>query len=198
MNYSLYVESTPNPEVMKFVSNKILIDGNIEILDVKDAQDISIAKELFNFPFVKSLFLSQNFISITKTNHVKWDDIAMQLRVFLVDFLNKSEKLGNPKKIDNQEPISINTDSKNISNKSHFTGDAQKIENILEEYIKPAVESDGGSITLSSFKNGIVTVNLSGACSGCPSSTLTLKQGIESLLKQKLGEKIKEVIAKES
>ena len=191
MNYSFYVESTPNPEVMKFVSNKILTEGNIEILNVKDSQDIPIAKELFNFPFVKSIFLSQNFISVTKINNVKWDDIAMQLRIFLVDFLNKSDEW------DDQKPIKKNTVPENISNKSHFEGDSQKIENILEEYIKPAVESDGGSITLNSFENGIVTVNLSGACSGCPSSSLTLKQGIESLLKQKLGDKVKEVIAKE-
>ena len=197
MNYSLYAESTPNPEVMKFVSNRMLADKNVELLSSESAKNIPLAKELFNFPFVKSIFLSGNFISITKTENVQWEDIAMQLRIFILDFLNNSEVVNYTENIEDEKNIS-ETENEILNKKKKFEGEAREIENILEEYIKPAVESDGGSITLDSFENGIVTVNLSGACSGCPSSTITLKQGIESLLKQKLGDKVQEVIAKQS
>jgi len=197
MNYSLYAESTPNPEVMKFVSNRMLADKNVELLSSESAKNIPLAKELFNFPFVKSIFLSGNFISITKTENVQWEDIAMQIRIFILDFLNNSEVVNYTENIEDEKN---NSEDENdiLNKKTEFEGDSKEIENILEEYIKPAVESDGGSITLDSFENGIVTVNLSGACSGCPSSTITLKQGIESLLKQKLGDKVQEVIAKQS
>ena len=197
MNYSLYAESTPNPEVMKFVSNRMIADKNVELLSAESAKNITIARELFNFPFVKSVFLSSNFISITKTENIKWENIAMQLRIFILEFLNKSETVINYTENIDETSISDSSNNKSVV-KKEFEGDAKEIEQILEEYIKPAVESDGGSITLDSFENGIVTVNLSGACSGCPSSTITLKQGIESLLKQKLGDKVQEVIANDA
>lgn len=197
MNYSLYAESTPNPEVMKFVSNRMIADKNVELLSAESAKNITIARELFNFPFVKSVFLSSNFISITKTENIKWENIAMQLRIFILDFLNKSETVINYTENIDETTISDSSNNKSVV-KKEFEGDAKEIEQILEEYIKPAVESDGGSITLDSFENGIVIVNLSGACSGCPSSTITLKQGIESLLKQKLGDKVQEVIANDA
>ena len=197
MLYSIYAESTPNPEVMKFVANRMLADKSIEVSTMAEAQGISIAEELLKFPFVKSIFLSGNFISITKTENVQWEDIAMQIRIFILDFLNNSEVVNYTENIEDEKN---NSEDENdiLNKKTEFEGDSKEIENILEEYIKPAVESDGGSITLDSFENGIVTVNLSGACSGCPSSTITLKQGIESLLKQKLGDKVQEVIAKQS
>ena len=197
MNYSLYAESTPNPEVMKFVSNRMIADKNVELLSAESAKNITIARELFNFPFVKSVFLSSNFISITKTENIKWENIAMQLRIFILDFLNKSKIVINYTENIDETTTSTSSNNKSVV-KKEFEGDAKEIEQILEEYIKPAVESDGGSITLDSFENGIVTVNLSGACSGCPSSTITLKQGIESLLKQKLGDKVQEVIANDA
>lgn len=197
MNYSLYAESTPNPEVMKFVSNRMIADKNVELLSAESAKNITIARELFNFPFVKSVFLSSNFISITKTENIKWENIAMQLRIFILDFLNKSKTVINYTENIDETTTSTSSNNKSVV-KKEFEGDAKEIEQILEEYIKPAVESDGGSITLDSFENGIVTVNLSGACSGCPSSTITLKQGIESLLKQKLGDKVQEVIANDA
>jgi len=197
MNYSLYAESTPNPEVMKFVSNRMIADKNVELLSAESAKNITIARELFNFPFVKSVFLSSNFISITKTENIKWENIAMQLRIFILDFLNKSKTVINYTENIDETTTSTSSNNKSVV-KKEFEGDAKEIEQILEEYIKPAVESDGGSITLDSFENGIVIVNLSGACSGCPSSTITLKQGIESLLKQKLGDKVQEVIANDA
>ena len=194
MNYSLYAESTPNPEVMKFVSNRILSNNTIEIRSVEAAKNIPIAKELFSFPFVKSIFLSKNFISITKISNVLWEDIAMQLRVFILEFLNNSNF--SEDNIAVSETISENKENLDTIDDNDFKGDEKEISNLINEYIKPAVESDGGSITLDSFDDGVVTVILSGACSGCPSSTLTLKQGVENLLKQKLGDKIKSVVSK--
>ena len=178
MNYSIYAESTPNPEVMKFVANRMLVDKSIEITKAEQAQDISIAKALFNFPFVKSLYLSSNFISIAKTENVQWDNIAMQLRIFITDYLNEEGLKNYTEHITVEEEVT--------TKKPDFTDKEKAIIDLLNEYIKPAVEADGGAITLHSYKGDVVTVNLKGACSGCPSSTSTLKGGIESLLNQKI------------
>ena len=190
MNYSIYAESTPNPAVMKFVSNRILVSENMEILTMEDAKQMPLATAIFNFPFVKGLFISGNFIAITKNAEVKWDDIAMQLRIFITDFLNKEGVT--IKEIKTEKEI-----EKKIEEVFEFSEMEQKIADILDEYIQPAVESDGGFISLKSFENGVVSVILKGACSGCPSSSLTLKQGIESLLKQRFPEQIKDVVAYE-
>ena len=190
MDYSIYAESTPNPAVMKFVSNKILVAENMEILTMESAKQIPLATAIFNFPFVKGLFISGNFIAITKNAEVKWDDIAMQLRIFITDFLNKEGVT--IKEIKTEKEI-----EKKIEEVFEFSEMEQKIADILDEYIQPAVESDGGFISLKSFENGVVSVILKGACSGCPSSSLTLKQGIESLLKQRFPEQIKDVVAYE-
>ena len=190
MNYSIYAESTPNPAVMKFVSNRILVAENMEILTMEDAKQMPLATAIFNFTFVKGLFISGNFIAITKNAEVKWDDIAMQLRIFITDFLNKEGVT--IKEIKTEKEI-----EKKIEEVFEFSEMEQKIADILDEYIQPAVESDGGFISLKSFENGVVSVILKGACSGCPSSSLTLKQGIESLLKQRFPEQIKDVVAYE-
>ena len=196
MNYSIYAESTPNPEVMKFVANRMLADKSIEITNIKEAQDISIAKELLKFPFVKSIYLSANFISVTKNKEIKWEDIAMQLRVFILDHLNSNDIKNYTQHI-NKKSSGINNDTDKASNKIKlFNPIEKKIDAILNEYIAPAVESDGGSITLNYYKNNIVYVDLKGACSGCPSATSTLKGGIEELLKQKIDPDI-QVIANE-
>ncbi len=185
MNYSVYAESTPNPEVMKFVANRMLVDKSIEITTVEQAKDISIAKALLNFPFVKSLYLNSNFISIAKTKNVEWDMIAMQLRIFIADFLNKEGLKNYTEHISKEEKIKEETEEI-IDEKISFTEKEETIIDLLNEYIKPAVESDGGAITFHSYVGDVVTVNLKGACSGCPSSTSTLKGGIESLLNQKV------------
>jgi len=191
MNYSLYAESTPNPAVMKFVSNRILVAENMEILTMEDAKQMPIASAIFNFPFVKGLFISGNFIAITKNSDVKWEDIAMQLRIFITDFLNKEGVII-------KEMETVKEAGKKIEKETlNFSEMEEKIAAILEEYIQPAVESDGGFISLKSFKDGIVSVVLKGACSGCPSSSLTLKQGIEGLLTQRFPKQIKEVVAYE-
>ena len=197
MNYSIYAESTPNPEVMKFVSNRMLADKSLEILNASEAKEIPIANELFKLPFVKSVFISSNFVSVTKTENVEWQDIALQLRTYITDFLNSIEIINHTESItsnikENSEPIK----NQKKEEKKEFEGSEKEIANLLDEYIRPAVEGDGGSITLHSFTDGVVSVTLSGACNGCPSSTVTLKQGIEGLLKQKMGDKIKEVVAR--
>ena len=191
MNYSIYAESTPNPAVMKFVSNRILVSENLEILSPEDARQMPIASAIFNFPFVKGLFISGNFIAITKNASAKWDDIAMQLRVFITDFLNKEGLEIIEEKMVKEAEQKI---EKQVVN---FSEMEKKIAAILEEYILPSVESDGGFISLKSFKDGVVSVVLKGACSGCPSSSLTLKQGIEGLLTQRFPNQIKEIVAYE-
>ena len=197
MNYSIYAESTPNPEVMKFVSNRMLADKSIQIDTLQEAKGISIAEELLKFPFVKSIYLSANFISISKTKDLEWEDIAMQLRVFIADHLNSNQIKNYTEKI-----IGKDIESEKISNIKkvkvrEFNDKEKEIEKILDQYIKPAVASDGGEISLNYYKDNIVCVDLKGACSGCPSSTSTLKGGIENLLKQKINPDI-QVIANET
>jgi len=188
MNYSIYAESTPNPQVMKFVSNRILADKNIEINSIKETQGITIAEELMKFPFIKSLYISSNFISIAKKDTVEWEDIAMQLRIFIADHLN-SQGIKNYTEHISEEKGSLNKED-DTNEKTEiikkFSDNEKEVIAILDEYIKPAVESDGGAITLHSYIDNIVSVDLKGACSGCPSATSTLKGGIESLLKQKI------------
>ena len=179
---SIYSESTPNPSVMKFVSNKILIDTNVEFNNIDEASEMKFAKELFQFPFVKSVYIDRNYISITKYEISEWGEITAQLRSFIIDFLSKNEleyKKSKSQKISKRDEIS------------------KQIISILDEYIKPAVSSDGGNIVFDSYdpKEKIVKVILQGACSGCPSSTITLKNGIENILKEMMSNKVDRVEA---
>ena len=196
INYSIYAESTPNPEVMKFVANRMLADKSIEITTLAEAKGISIAEELLKFPFVKSIYLSSNFISVSKTGTIAWENIAMQLRIFIADHLNSNDIKNYTENLSSEKVAVVNnTDDDKITIKE-FTASEKEIEAILNEYIAPAVEADGGAITLNYYKDNVVCVDLKGACSGCPSSTSTLKGGIEALLKQKINPDI-EVIANE-
>ena len=181
MLYSIYAESTPNPEVMKFVANRMLSDKSIEASTVVEAQGVSIVEELIKFPFVKSIYLNSNFISISKIETIEWENIAMQLRVFITDFLNEkgiTNYTANLKENAKKE--------KTITKENNQSFSEREIEiiDLLDQYIKPAVESDGGAITFKSLVGDVVTVILKGACSGCPSATITLKNGIENLLKE--------------
>jgi NFU1 iron-sulfur cluster scaffold homolog, mitochondrial len=197
MFYSIYAESTPNPEVMKFVSNRMLADKSLEFLNPSEAKKIPMIQKIFSLPFVESIFLSSNFISIKKTNNIEWGEIILELRNFITKTLNEddiqnyTENVEIEKDNNVSEKKEINSEKKNIT----YSEIEQDIIGLLNEYIKPAVEGDGGAIEFDSFSDGIVKVILKGACSGCPSSTATLKHGIESLLKQKLGEEIKEVVS---
>lgn len=179
---SIYSESTPNPSVMKFVSNKILIDTNVEFNNIDEASEMKFAKELFKFPFVKSIYIDRNYVSITKYEISEWGEITPQLRSFIIDFLSKNTleyKKSKPQKDSKSDEIS------------------KQIISILDEYIKPAVSSDGGNIVFDSYdpKEKVVKVILQGACSGCPSSTITLKNGIENILKEMLSTKVDKVEA---
>ena len=197
MNFTIYMESTPNPEVMKFVANKILTEDSIELLNNKNSDQVPLAMELFKFPFIKSIFISYNFISITKNNDIDWHEISTEVREFINNYLNKNGFVNNFKSSENIESQLKDDDiiqHKQIDTKN-LSDFEKNIVSIIDQYIQPAVAADGGSIVFKSFEEGVVYVILKGACSGCPSSTITLKQGIENLLKQKLGNDIKEVMA---
>tara|TARA_B100000214_G_C23909030_1_gene600346 strand:- start:90 stop:683 length:594 start_codon:yes stop_codon:yes gene_type:complete len=194
MNYSIYAESTPNPEVMKFVSNRMLSSDSSEYTNPKEASGNSLAKELFKFNFIESIFISSNFISIQKKKDVNWEDIALALRSHIVDYLNSQEIQDYTHKDTPKKTNFKKQEAEVVKNKT-LSEIEKDIISLLNEYIKPAVEGDGGAIEFVSFKNGIVEVLMKGACSGCPSSTATLKQGILSLLKQKIGNEINDVVA---
>ena len=201
MNYSIYVESTPNPKVMKFVSNRMLADQSIEFIDSTDAEKIPMINKIFQLPFVESIFLSKNFISIAKTDNIEWGEITLELRNFITTVLNEDEIKNYTENIKIEKKDTIKSEEIGSSEKIQVSGNEPKtdleknIVGLLNEYIRPAVEGDGGAIEFYSYDKGTVKVVLKGACSGCPSSTATLKQGIESLLIQKLGNEIKEVVA---
>ena len=180
---SIYTESTPNPSVLKFVSNKLIVDDSFEFNNIDEAQEMEFAKKLFEFSFVKSIYISKNFVSITKYDLKNWDEVTLELRNFIKNYLEKNVINFTIKKIDIEE---INHDDT-----------SKKIISILDEYIKPAVSSDGGNILFDSYDadKKLVKVILQGACSGCPSSTVTLKNGIENMLKEMLSDKVNSVEA---
>lgn len=195
---TVYAEMTPNPKTMKFVANRLLTPNGetVEFLSKSEARGFSdLADDLFNFPFVEALFFSRNFVSVTKNDSIDWELVNMQLREFIREYLTENElavqKLPEPKE-GNQETENSRSVSTNVEPSEY--DDAIKA--LLDEFVRPAVEGDGGAIDFKSFNQGTVTVVLKGACSGCPSSTITLKNGIETLLKSKL-EAVKEVVAEE-
>ncbi len=198
--YTLYVEATPNPASMKFVANKVLINekgATAEYKNISETQTAPIAKQLFQFPFVKTVFISSNFITITKIDAVSWDDITLELRVFLTDYLNKGNLIITA--LPQQEVAVDNTFTEKTTISTQHVAAKDEVEakiiEVLDQYIRPAVESDGGLITFKELKDGVVTVQMRGACSGCPSSTMTLKAGIEALLKRLLPDSVKEVVS---
>lgn len=195
--YTIYAESTPNPNTMKFVANRWLItnDRSYEVLaDQRVGGPSPLAEKLFTFPFINGVFIAGNFITVTKSEAIEWTDVVMELREFIKEYLNSDgmevirEEFLNVKDEDVEEKDEPSRTTKD------FTDFEKRISEILDEYIKPAVESDGGAIELDSYDRGVVKVILKGSCSGCPSSTATLKGGIESLLKNMLPE-VKEVEA---
>ena len=185
---SIYAESTPNPSVMKFVANKKLVENNIEYKNIDDAKGASLVIELFNLPYVKEVFISENYISITKFDVTEWDIVILEIRELLTRGLKEKKELNSSFKI---------TSSKIKPKKYNLTEIEKKIISILDEYIQPAVASDGGSIIFDSYipEKQNVNVILQGACSGCPSSTLTLKNGIENMLKEMMPGQVETVNA---
>ncbi len=189
--YQIYSEMTPNPAVMKFISSKMLMDGFIEVKSREEADEVPLAKELYEaFDFVKEVYVSDNFVAVTRDAQFEWHEIMNQVRSFIAEFLQAG------KTISNAEPHNHENPMLKIINRE-YTSDEQKISDILNEYVAPAVENDGGKISLIEYdqKNKTARMLLQGACSGCPSSTATLKNGIQNILKQFVPELVENVEA---
>ncbi len=190
---TVYAEVTPNPAVMKFVANRAIVPTAFEFKNIDEAKNSELAKQLFHFPFVKEIFIDLNYISVSKYDMAEWDDITLELREFIRNYL------ADGKEVVSEEAVPQASDAKNIPAAETVELDdiSQQIVDILEEYVKPAVASDGGNILFQSYESNSKTVNviLQGACSGCPSSTFTLKNGIETMLKNMMGDKVNEVVA---
>lgn len=195
---TLYAEVTPNPATMKFVANNYLIDPSVQVEFTSQAEAKGyspLAEELFNFPFVKGVFISSNFVSVTKTDALSWDFITQDLRDFIREFIAEGKEIL-IKLPDTQKSAPENT-TKTIDTSNFAPSEFDDaIKGLLDEYVRPAVEKDGGAIDFANYKDGVVTVILKGACSGCPSSTQTLKGGIEQILSQHIPE-VKEVVAEQ-
>lgn len=181
---TIYSESTPNPNVMKYVANKLLTSKTAEFKNIDEAQASPLATALFELPFVKEIFIDENYISVTKFDRFEWVEIGNEIRSFIREFIaNGGEVLDESKWVETPQK-----EQQEINNFENLDVTSQQIINILEEYVKPAVQADGGNILFDSFdaEEKRVKVILQGACNGCPSSTFTLKNGIENMLRQML------------
>ena len=184
---SIYTEMTPNPETMKFVANKLLYPGkSIDFPEESEAGPSPIAQELFGFPFVRGVFIASNFVTLTKTPETLWEEVIPTIRQFLKAYL----EAGKPVIHEDQVPAAkddyvVSADDKDV---------VERIKEMLENYVKPAVEMDGGAISFRGYDDGVVKLMLQGSCSGCPSSMVTLKSGIEGMMKRMIPE-VKEVVA---
>ena len=180
ININIYTESTPNPATMKFLVNKLLLNGSVDYPTKESAETSPFAKELYKFNFVNGVFFASNFVTVTKTEDAEWADIEPILKEF----------------VKGATEAELRVKDVVVDENTAFEGTETeiKIQQILHDYVRPAVEQDGGAISYRSFENGIVTVELRGSCSGCPSSTYTLKAGIESLLKRMVPE-VTEVVS---
>jgi Fe-S cluster biogenesis protein NfuA len=190
----VYAEATPNPSAMKFGTNKALTQKDVEFKNIDEASASSpLAEAIFNFPFVKEVFISDNYISVTKYDMVEWNEVYGEVRTFIKEYLAEGKII--IKEL--PEEKTGTTENKVEAPKVILEGVSAQIVSILDEYIKPAVAADGGNIVFRSYdeENKVVSVILQGACSGCPSSTATLKNGIENLLKEMLPNQINEVVA---
>jgi Fe-S cluster biogenesis protein NfuA len=184
---SIYTEMTPNPETMKFVANKLLYASkSIDFQDESSAGPSPLAKELFAFPFIKSVFIASNFVTLTKTSETQWEEVIPTIREFLKEYL-ESDKV-----IINESEIVVAKNDNTIN--ADDTDVVVRIKELLENYVKPAVEMDGGAISFRGYNNGVVSLMLQGSCSGCPSSMITLKSGIEGMMKRMIPE-VTEVVA---
>lgn len=186
---TVYAETTPNPSVMRFVANKKLVIAPTEFKNIDATANAPIARELFNFPFVKEIFIDENYISINKYDVADWNEISMELREFITKYIQAG------KDIVLKETLKTASDTENGEEQTNSAALNENLDpvskqviDILEEYIKPAVASDGGNIMFDSYNEETKTVKviLQGACSGCPSSTATLKNGIETMMRDML------------
>ena len=188
---TIYAESTPNPEVLKFVANRTLANTMYEFKNKNETVFAPLANELFNFPFVKEVFMNTNYISITKKNNYTWQEFSNELREFIRNYIEDNKTIFKDEILQKQEQTNQLTEDRDYSEIE------KEIISILNEYIRPAVEGDGGNIAFDSYNIDTKTVKviLQGACSGCPSSTVTLKNGIENMLREMLNGKVEYVEA---
>lgn len=194
---NVYAEMTPNPSTMKFVADKMLVENGavVEYDDPDAVENAPLAAELFRFPFVDALFFAGNFVSVAKNDLVEWEDITQELRVFIREYLAAGKPIFTApvKSVSRETERGVEAAPTEVVPQN---ATEEQIVNILEEYVRPAVENDGGAIHFKSFNDGVLTLVLRGACSGCPSSMITLKGGIEGLMKRFVPE-VKEVVAEE-
>ena len=183
---TIYAESTPNPEVLKFVANRTLANTVYEFKNKSETVFAPLANELFNFPFVKEVFMNTNYISITKKNNYNWQEFSNELREFIRNYIEDNKTIFKDEILQKKEQTNQLTEDRDYSEIE------KEIISILNEYIRPAVEGDGGNIAFDSYNIDTKTVKviLQGACSGCPSSTVTLKNGIENMLREMLSGKV--------
>lgn len=180
---------TPNPETMKFVANKLLYPGkSIDFQEVAAAKPSPLAVEIFGFPFIKAVFIASNFVTLTKTPDTDWSDVIPAIRLFLKDYLEEGKPV-----INEDEIVVRKSDANNVIG-ADDDDVVKRIKELLENYVKPAVEMDGGAIQFRSYNEGVVNLMLQGSCSGCPSSMITLKAGIEGMMKRMIPE-VSEVVA---
>ncbi len=184
---TVYGETTPNPSVLKFVVSRMLTKTAVEFKNIDETSASPLAKELFKFPYVKEVFIDENYVSITKYAVNEWQEITLELRTFIKEFIENGGTVLDESLVD----LSPKIEKQKIENFDNLDVTSQQIINILEEYVKPAVAADGGNILFDSYNEDEkrVKVVLQGACNGCPSSTFTLKSGIENMLKDMLNDK---------
>jgi NFU1 iron-sulfur cluster scaffold homolog, mitochondrial len=182
---TIYMEANPNPNSMKFVVNFMLLQDGVsfDYPNLVSAKDSPLAQNLFNVPGVERVFYMSNFVTVTKAENVEWNEIQDEIRNVIKPYL------------ENEQPLILTELDKDPLFDENDSEIVKQIKGILDEYIRPAVEQDGGAIAFASFQEGVVKVNLQGSCSGCPSSTVTLKAGIENLLKRMLPDDVTEVVA---
>jgi Fe-S cluster biogenesis protein NfuA len=185
---TVYAESTPNPSVMKFVANKKLVIAPAEFKNIDSTANAPLAKALFHLPFVKEVFMDENYISVNKYDMAEWNDITIEIREFIRNYLQEGKEVLLKESVE----TATKTSQKTASNSKDLDEVSLQVIDILDEYIKPAVASDGGNITFDSYNPETKTVKviLQGACSGCPSSTATLKNGIETMMRDMLQGKV--------
>lgn len=189
----LYTEQTPNPESLKFVTNRMLFNGTAEFKEEAFAREWSeLAAALYDFPYVQKVYIANNYVTLTKEFNYSWDDIMLKLKEFIKEYLQENKAIikdGFAEEVARLE--AERGDSYDYSEDDAET--VKQIKDLIDTYVKPAVEMDGGNIEFKSYHEGIVTVIMQGSCSGCPSSTVTLKSGIESMLKRMMPQ-VKEVV----
>ncbi len=188
----LYTEQTPNPESLKFVTNRMLYNGTAEFKEEAFAREWSaLASVLYDFPYVKKVYIANNYVTLTKEFNYSWDDVMLPLKEFIKNYLQEDKPIIKDGFADEVARL----EAERGDSYAYSEDDAEtvtQIKELIDTYVKPAVEMDGGNIEFKSYEEGVVTVIMQGSCSGCPSSTVTLKSGIESMLKRMMPQ-VKEV-----